>query len=419
MAKLSDLSLAELYQKEKITTAVHKNILAKEDFTQLSDNYCERVCALKHKCINRQPISQAKADVVILQDHNAVDEKYKTGDWVERDRRKVLNFLARQHLPGMSFKLVNTLRCKVTKEELGRKSSLTQSVILKCGPYALEEIRSAEPKVIICLTTPGCKLLGLKDQNSNKSRGEIHYWNGIPVVITLHPRYLMMIRQNASGKMWGPDFLEVIERDFIKAGQLARGELVIPDIENVLEWLRQRTIFARTLEDVRVWSERLLSLPEGSVISFDLETTGLDPFDPEARILTAQFGFKDDDGEITPVVFPLWHRENKGYNPAEAWKFIVPILVGPRAPLKVGHNLKFDILYTAVTQGVRLTNVAFDTMLLLHDINSGIQENYGLKRAVWDFLPFTGLGGYEDRLPGLSTAAQIRRYEESLNAEDD
>jgi hypothetical protein len=79
------------------------------------------------------------------------------------------------------------------------------------------------------------------------------------------------------------------------------------------------------------------------------------------------------------------------------------------------HNGKFDVLYIASTTGVRVRNLVLDTMLLLHDIDSGIQGCYSLKTAAWDWLPDLEFAGWDDLLPPLS---KTKNEEEEQNEEE-
>jgi DNA polymerase I-like protein with 3'-5' exonuclease and polymerase domains len=106
----------------------------------------------------------------------------------------------------------------------------------------------------------------------------------------------------------------------------------------------------------------------------------------------------------------MWHRANTFYNPDEAWVYVEEILSDENIG-KIGHNMKFDVLFTFCTTNCRIKNILFDTMLLLHAKDSGTQGIMGLKQAVWDYLPETELGGYEDLLPSLHTAKQIEKLE--------
>lgn len=410
--KLTDLSLEALYSKPKITKAVEDAIISKDDFSRINTNYCEKVCPLKCKSYKRVQLHHEHVDVVILQDHQALPDRYKTGQDVENIYQGIIKLLADTNLKGLTYRVLNMTKCQLKDDDIVKGKPPISSKLKKCHPYLDEELRRINPKVIISLTTNATKAIGLPKASNTGNRGEVHG----NVVITLHPKVTTMIRQNAKGKMWGPDFYEIIDRDFKKAGDLVRGTLVVPKLEDAIERFRKDVVICRSIEQVKLEVDRMLDMPETAIRSWDTETTGLDPWAVDAKLITMQFGYRDPDtGRIRAVVFPLWHRANTFYNPDEAWEYIVQLLVSTQVK-KVGHNVKFDILYTYATTGVRVVGIAFDTMLVLHSINSGVGGNYGLKRALWDFMLETGLGGYEDLLPKLST---IKDEPEALEEEEE
>lgn len=401
--KIDLMPLEELYQKVrtegKATPSVRKSIIAKTSFSEVDRTYCSNLCGL---CTTSRRPSQvvlhtSPADILVIQDFLAPDDRWKSGDQMEAIYRGIINSLAVKYFQGLTFHVASAVKCRPGPSDI-KSNNITITKARPCSPYLLEEIAQVKPKAIVVLGTNTLKVLGLTMSNTS-NRGEIHLLDGIPTVITLHPKVTTMIRQTASGKMWGPDYLEVIDRDFHKAARLARGEFFVKDLDQAIEEAKENIWVTQSLDEVEETCALLSTLPPNQVISYDLETTSLDPWEADARILTAQFGYKDGD-RYRAIVIPLWHRDNSFYDADEAWPMLVPILAGDRP--KVGHNLKFDILYTAVTKEVRLGNACFDTMLLLHALNSGLKGNYGLKRAVWDWLPETGLGGYEDKLPKLT-----------------
>jgi hypothetical protein len=391
-----DMSLTDLYARDKITASVEQAIAQKEDFSQIQPMYCERVCRLKCKNYKRVVLNHDPVDILIIQNHNAIRDKYRSAAEVEKTHRGIIQALAQKHFNGLTYRITNLLKCDVQPDDLTNKGKPpTQSTLQKCKPYLLEEIRRANPKVIISLQTESTSSIGLKLSNYT-NRGEIHG----NVILGLHPKQVLMIRQNASGGLWGTDFLDVIDRDFSKAGRVARGELVVPTLKEGLDRVRSQVFVCQNIEDVRRECEAIMALPANQIISFDTETTGLDPWAPDFKLLTAQFGYRKPEGWIQAVVVTLWHRENTMYNPDDAWQWVKDILESDLP--KTGQNMKFDVLGTYVSTGVRIKNVVIDTMLAMHAINSGIQGCYGLKGAVVDFLPETGLSGYEDLLPGLT-----------------
>lgn len=416
---LTKLSLSELYAR-KITKSVADLIIKKDDFSKISTEWCSKACTLSCKNPSNLSLNNDKADVLIIQDYKAFDDiKFnKPGDRIERTNRSILTYIARTAFTNqdITFKVTDLMKCQIQRGDLKKGKAPTDVTIQKCKPYLLNEIERLKPKVIISLCTSVTKALGLKASNYS-DRGDITQYKGIPVVISLHPRILLMLRQNSSGKFWGPDFYSVILRDFKKATSLIKGEYDVPNLDEAITESLCHIRIARTIEQVQEFTKELTKLGLGnSVLSYDTETTSLDPQAENAKLLTAQFGYRDPEtGFYKAIVFPLWHRENKGYIASEAWKYIAPILLEEKIK-KIGHNMKFDVLYTYFTTGVRIKGVLFDTMLLLHSVNSGLQGMYGLKRAVIDWLPETGLAGYEDKLPKLT---KIKEEDVEGEEEDD
>ena len=416
---LTKLSLSELYAR-KITKSVADLIIEKDDFSKISKNWCDKACTLTCKNPSDLLINTDPSDVLIIQDYRAFDDvKFKkSGQRIEQSNRSIINFIARTafNSSDISFKITDLMKCGIQTPDLKKGKAPTDVTVQKCKPYLLNEIERLKPKVIISMCTSVTKALGLKASNYT-DRGAIVEYKGIPVVITLHPRILLMLRQNSSGKFWGPDFYSVILRDFRKATSLIKGEYGVPNLDESLDIYRRYIRIARDIEQVQVFCDELKrEAARGAVLSYDIESTSLNPRSPGSKILTAQFGYKDCNNFYNAIVFPLWHRENNGYDPADAWALIAPILLDEKIKI-IGHNIKFDVLYTYFTTGVRIKGVLFDTMLLLHSVNSGLQGMYGLKRAVLDWLPETGLAGYEDKLPKLSKSKD--ESEEEDESEED
>jgi hypothetical protein len=413
-SKINALPLNELYSK-KITASVEAAIHAKEDFSKISKDYCTHVCQLKCKKPERVLLLTKPVDILIIQDHAMPKGKYdRTDDQSEKVQQNIIEFICEKAgFQGLTYRLVNLLKCAPNEQDFPKGKAPTAVKLYKCKPYLLAEIERCKPKVIISLSTAVTKALGFKKHSNTGNRGEIVNGN---VIITLHPRVLSMIRQNASGAMWGNDYFEVIRRDFEKAARIARGEITIIPLEKGIEKQKKNIKICQNLEDVRQVVETIMSLPDGYLISCDTETTGLDPMAEDAKLLCIQFGWKDEkSGEYVAAVIPLWHRLNTRYNPGLAWKLVIPILLSPNI-LKVLHNGKFDILYIYHTTGVRMEGFEMDTMLLLHAKDSGTQGCMSLKTAMWDYCLELGISGYEDLLPKLT---KKNTENDEVNEEDE
>lgn len=398
---ISKLPLNELYLR-KITPSVETAIHKLEDFSKISPDYCASVCKLKCKSPKGVVLlDNTPLDILIIQDHAAPRGKYDRSDnGQEVIQRNIVEFLCQQAgFAGLRYRITNLLKCMPKEADFPKGKSPSVTTLSKCRPYLLAEIERTKPKMIISLSTAVTKALGFKKHSNTANRGEIVNGN---VLITLHPRVLCMIRQNASGKLWGNDYFNIIKRDFEKAANIVRGKLVLKPLEEGINAQRKNIRIARTIDDVRRIVETIMSLPERSVISVDTETNSLDGLSDGAKLLTIQFGWRDPETkQYVAGVIPLWHRANTMYDPDLAWKLIVPILLSSEIN-KVLHNAKFDILFIYHTTGVRMEGFAFDTMLMMHALDSGTQGCYSLKTAMWDWCLDLNIGGYEELLPKLT-----------------
>lgn len=411
--KPAKATLEECYERireiGKTTPSIVKRVQALEDFSEYSMDYVQLICNTPGISFPLMDMVTEEADILVIQDHIPFPEKWKRG--VE------LNYMHERQLGSMMPKDVSWTVTNLVKSppQLFRHpksgklmNKYTDTQLKGWLPYLIEEINQINPKVIVATSTSVCKLLGLTGMSNTNNRGEIHISpvTGIPVVITLHPKVLNMIRQTSSGGMWGDDYYSVIRRDLYKAADIIDGKLELKDLmESVNRVAEDQIVVCQSIEDVRHWTDVLLSLPEKAFTSWDLETNSLDPWfrglnrfgeEDEARILTSQVGYRNADGKVTAIVIPLWHRDNNFYDPDEAFEIHKEYLL--RDSCKVGHNITFDICFLAATTGVRLKGTILCTLLALHSMDSGIKGCYGLKAAVWDYLPNSGLGGYEELL---------------------
>lgn len=412
MFKASKATLKECYDQidslGKTVPSIVKRIQELEDFSQYSRDYINKVCRTPGMSVNLQPMITDECDVLIIQNHIPFPEKYKRGVQLDFSHRSQLRSMMPSDAEFGFTSLVKGSPDIFKHPKNGSPQNKFTSTHMKGWlPYLLHEIHVTKPKVLVLTSTELVKMFGLKMSNTN-NRGEVHISPlvDLPVVITLHPKVLNMIRQTSSGGMWGDDYYSVIKRDILKASDLVNGRIELKDLNDAVDEAKSESItICRTIEDVRYWTDFLLKLPANAFTSWDLETNSLDPWfrglnrfgvPDQARILTSQVGYRRPDGTVHSIVIPLWHRDNNAYDPDEAFEIHKEYLL--RDSCKVGHNISFDICFLEATTGIRLVGTILDTMLALHSKDSGIKGCYGLKAAVWDYLINTGLGGYEDLL---------------------
>lgn len=410
--KPAKATLEECYDRireiGKTTPSIVKRIAELEDFSEYSRDYIAEVCRTPKTIFPLQPMLKDEVEVLVLQNHIPFPEKWKRGVELDYMHKRQIDSMMPSDITWETTNLVKFSPSLFNHPKNGKvQNKFTATQMKNWMPYLLEEIDRVKPQVLIATSTEIVKLLGLTMSNTN-NRGEVHISPvcGLPVVITLHPKVLNMIRQNASGGMWGDDYYSVIRRDFWKASDLVNGRVQLRDLMDAIEEAIDHNItVCESIEDVQYWTDFLCALPPKQFTSWDLETNSLDPWfrglnrfgeEDYARILTSQVGYRKPDGTVHAIVIPLWHRDNHFYDADAAFEIHKAYLL--RDSCKVGHNVTFDICFLAGAHGVRLQGTILDTMLALHSLDSGIKGCYGLKAALWDYLLPSGLGGYEDLL---------------------
>jgi uracil-DNA glycosylase family 4 len=201
--------------------------------------------------------------------------------------------------------------------------------------YLAAEIRRVSPDFILPLGNTALQATTGRS-GITKYRGKIFRQGTASVFPTFHP----------AAALRSPRYLPVIKADFATFARLARGDEP--------EYPTTRVKIVRTPAQLNWLCTQLLAAP---LVSFDLETTGLEEWRDDARIVT--LGFSWEEGGA--AVVPLYHPESR-MDPSKVLRRLKPILEGH--PYLVGHNGKFDARWLA-RFGV-FVQLKFDSMLAAH-----------------------------------------------------
>lgn len=100
----------------------------------------------------------------------------------------------------------------VLKSRPPENATPTSSEAAKCGPYLLDQIRIIEPVVIVTLGKPAAQLVLGLNESMGSMRGRWHEYEGVPVMPTFHPAYLLRAYTPENRKMVWSDMQMVMER---------------------------------------------------------------------------------------------------------------------------------------------------------------------------------------------------------------
>ena len=235
-----------------------------------------------------------------------------------------------------------------------------------CRQYLLDDVRALKPAVIVALGATAIRVLSVppdgeipRTASVALSRGKRGWmWNGIPVIATYHPA--AALRDNS------------------------RVPLIVEDLQRI-----EGTDLHATTK-VMIGVPR--SLKPQPVVAFDLETTGLNPFAPDAAILTGAISWKENhaffaDGNGIVVDLRMCAAKHE------------PLVL-------IGHNLKFDLLWAlrhADPTGHFLGLISDPTRTVLVDtamLSQWLSEEtpHGLKYLA---ARYTDYGPYDEKITPL------------------
>jgi len=297
--------------------------------------------------------------------------------------KKLDRILHEAGIPIDNVGITNVVRCAPWKDPLSRGRTRTpdEDEVYSCIRYAFDEIHHVDPDVIVSLGNIATKfLLGIKG-GITKMRGRVFKLDmghkEYSVIPTFHPASILhgAIRNE-------PDMI----RDLKKAWGVANGgrDFFIPQWELVNDDFRAIEILQSVISDFK----------SGDVpyAAYDIESVDLDPYQGKMRLLGISVAPREHEGYF----IPLFHKESRitvGKIAPHLQEFFETVEV-------VGHNIKFDYIWTKYNLGYDL-KVRFDTLLASSLIYGDTRSN-DLGSLSQDLLSYPD---YE---------AELRRFLESL-----
>jgi DNA polymerase len=92
---------------------------------------------------------------------------------------------------GMGLARSDVYICNIVKCRPPRNRTPMPDEIAKCRPFLDAQITAVKPKVIVALGKPAAGALLGREVAITRIRGTWHDYNGIPLMPTLHPAYVL------------------------------------------------------------------------------------------------------------------------------------------------------------------------------------------------------------------------------------
>lgn len=229
--------------------------------------------------------------------------------------------------------ITNAVKCRPPDNDTPGRAE-----VKACATYLQREVEEVQPTVVLGLGNTALQALTGRS-GITKHRGQLRPADedGPAVFATFHP----------AAALRSAHYLPAIRADL---------EAVARDLRGDAKRVTTRTRLVRSRGQV----ESLVRVLErADVIAFDVETTGLHAYEPDARIVT--LGVSWAPGEAAVVA--LNHRELEGKSNDGYLKLLKPVLEDPDKKY-IAHNGKFDCKWLS-TFGLHIP-LTFDTMIAAH-----------------------------------------------------
>ena len=290
-----------------------------------------------------------------------------------------------------SFFITNTCKCRPPDN-----NTPTLPQIKACSGYLDVEIAAIKPKIIVPLGAVGLRAITGRKSGITIRQGQEEWSDtyGCWVLPAVHPAYIL---RNPSAS----------------AGFLAAIRKLKRFLDNDYKFKEDIELDYRLVETSDQFEAMMEVMDNAKVISYDVETTGLDPYAEEPRPRVVSIGLSHTIGSAYCI--PIYHPDrDKNHLPLKQIRRGLERLFGSRRSprpanrhILVAHNAKFDNQWM-YEWGLR-PQTSFDTMLAAHVLDEN--QRKGLKQLAaafcdapnWDKgvdlsdaqrVPFSQLGIY-------------------------
>ena len=131
-------------------------------------------------------VGSPQAKLMIIGEGPGADEDASGEPFVGRAGKKLDEMLAAVGLSRDEVYIANIVKCRPPNNRDPERDEVET-----CYPFLARQIAAISPTAIVALGSPAAKTLLQTKTGITRLRGEWHEYNGIPVMPTFHPAYLL------------------------------------------------------------------------------------------------------------------------------------------------------------------------------------------------------------------------------------
>ncbi len=225
--RASRAALARLQAGEPVALFLEGLPSLTERRLQSSQNKAESLTAIRERvractkcehlaCSRTQTVfgvGNPNADLMFIGEAPGVDEDQQGEPFVGRAGQLLTRIIKAMNFAREDVYIANILKCRpdTLPGSFGNRPP-TPTEMQTCRPYLVEQIDIIQPRVLVALGAVAVEgLLGMRG-TMRELRGRWHTYNGIPLMITYHPAYLLRNQAPSEKRKVWEDMLQVLER---------------------------------------------------------------------------------------------------------------------------------------------------------------------------------------------------------------
>jgi len=163
--------------------------IARMDWTELKAAVAAcAACGLRKTCTQTVfGIGDEKADWLLVGEAPGAEEDARGQPFVGQAGRLLDSMLAGIGLKrGENVYIANVLKCRPP----GNRNPAPLEVA-QCAPHLMRQVELIQPKLILAMGRFACQTLLETDASIASLRGRLHRYQGVPLIVTYHPAYLL------------------------------------------------------------------------------------------------------------------------------------------------------------------------------------------------------------------------------------
>jgi DNA polymerase len=127
-----------------------------------------------------------EAELMFIGEGPGHDEDIQGRPFVGRAGQLLTKIIQAMKFERENVFIANVVKCRPPENRIPHRDEVT-----RCSPYLLEQIRLIQPKVIVTLGKVATDFFVPSASGMTSLRGQFYDWNGIQVMPTFHPSYLI------------------------------------------------------------------------------------------------------------------------------------------------------------------------------------------------------------------------------------